>query len=323
MHLADEVGIDADLTRVAVARPVSLCQNCSMQSEEVGISIIVPAYNAEKCIGRCLDSLLASRYPRGSREVICVDNASSDQTASIVASYGPAVKLVRESRRGPAAARNAGVTAATQPIVAFTDADCAVDPGWLAAIVAPVAAGEADAVGGRILARRQAGAVERFGELVHDHAMAIEHSRPPYLITMNLATRAELLRSIGGFNERWIRLEDVELTYRLLDAGARLRYQPEAIVYHHNRDTVARLAREGFLHGYYRPEFLRTHRDFIARYRERHANQERLAARPTAASQLRPWQIRTLWGIFNFGKRAGEVAGRWFPPDTAARVGAE
>ncbi len=286
------------------------------------VSVIIPAHNAERFVEACLDSLLASKYPRECFELICVDNASTDGTAGRVARYGGAVKLVREVKRGPAAARNAGLRAASHDIVAFTDADCVVDPGWLAALVAPVAAGEAEAAGGRILARRQAGTVERFGELVHDHAMAIEYYRPPYVITMNLAVRTELLRRIGGFNERWIRLEDVELAYRLLDAGARLRYQPEAVIHHHNRDSVATLAREGFLHGYYRPEFLRAHRDFITRYRERSAGQEppRLPAeRPPAATLLRPWQIQLLWRVFNAGKRAGEAAGRWFPPGGTAR----
>lgn len=291
----------------------------------MGVSVIIPAYNSEAAIKHCLDSLLASRCAGGPMELICVDNASTDRTAAMIDSYGPAVKLVRESKRGPAAARNAGLRAATRPIVAFTDSDCVVDSGWLAAIVAPIASGEADAVGGRILARRQAGTVERFGELVHDHAMAIEYYRPPYVITMNLAVRTDMLRSIGGFDERWIRLEDADLTYRLLDAGARVRYEAGAVIHHHNRDSLAKLAREGFLHGYYRPQFMQAYRDFIARYRERQAGQEppRLPAeQPPAASELSPWQIRLLWRLFNTGKRAGEAAGRWFPPDGPAEAGA-
>lgn len=280
------------------------------------VSVIVPAHNSSRSIRQCLDSLLESEYPRDRMELICVDNASTDHTSEILDGYSPVVKIVHESKCGPAAARNAGLRVAAHPIAAFTDSDCVVDSAWLRRIVAPLTAGHADAVGGRILARPQAGPVELFGEMVHDHARAIEYYRPPYLITMNLATRVDLLRSIGCFDERWIRMEDVDLTYRLLKAGARISYQCEAVVRHHNRDRLTRLAREGFLHGYHRAEFLRAHRDFIARYRERHSAQpppESPRDQPPAASRLKPWQIGLFWRVFNSGKRAGEITGQWFP----------
>ena len=166
-------------------------------------------------------------------ELICVDNGSIDGTPEIIRSYGVAVRLIEEPKRGPAAARNAGIRAASHPIAAFTDSDCMVDPGWLGAITGPIEAGDADAVGGRILARPEAGPLEMFGELVHDHAKAIEYCRPPYLIAMNLAARVDPPRSIHCFDEPWIRLKDVDLTFRLLEAGARIRYEPSAIVRHY------------------------------------------------------------------------------------------
>lgn len=287
--------------------------------EGVGVSVIVPAFNSSRSIRPCLDSVLSSDFPPERMEVICADNGSTDGTAEIVESYGSAVRLVREATPGPAAARNAGLRAATGPIAAFTDSDCIVDRGWLRSLTAPVADGTADAAGGRILARPQAGPVEMFGELVHDHAKAIEHYRPPYLITMNLAVRTALLREIGGFDERWIRLEDVDATFRLLDAGARIAYVHGAVIRHHNRDTVWKLAREGFLHGYYRPAFLDRHRGFLSRYRESAPGPEPPLAHdpPPAAGRLSERQIRLFWRIFNTGKRAGELTGRWFPPSRA------
>ena len=282
-----------------------------------GISVVVPAYNSERSLRRCLESILGSEYPREQIETICVDNGSADRTARIATEFAPAVTLIHAAKRGPAAARNAGIQAATHSIVAFTDSDCVVDSAWLGRIVEPLLRGTADVAGGRILARPQARPVELFGELVHDHARAIESYQPPYLITMNLAARRDLLRSIGCFDERWIRMEDVDITYRILAAGQRIAYRHDAIVYHHNRDSVGSLAREGFLHGYYRREFLRVHRDFIRTYRERHGcvdSPTQPQQAPPAASLLRPWQIRLFWSVFNCGKRTGEIAGHWFPP---------
>ncbi len=279
------------------------------------VSVVIPAYNSETFLGRCLESVLGCDYPAELLQIICVDNGSRDRTAEIARRFAPAVQLVLESKRGPAAARNAGLRAARQSIVAFTDSDCVVDRAWLRRIVEPIQAKRASAVGGRILARPEAGPVERFGELVHDHAKALEYFQPPYLITMNAAMPRELLLSLGGFDERWIRLEDVELTYRILGSGHSLAYQPDAVIHHHNRDTLPRLAREGFLHGYYRGEFLRAHREFIRTYRERSPMAHPAPpVEPPAASSLRPWQVRLFWNIFNCGKKAGEVTGRWFPP---------
>jgi len=267
-----------------------------------------------------VESILASRRPPDAFEVICVDNGSSDATSSILNTFQPSIKVIHEAKRGPAAARNAGLRAATREFAAFTDADCTVDSSWLTHLLGPLQAGKAGAVGGKILPRQEAGRVEQFGALVHDHQKAIEDDNPPYVITMNLAARTEMLHSIGLFDERLIRMEDVDLAYRIVAAGERIAYQPDAVVYHHNRDTLRTLAREGFLHGYYRPAFLHLHRQFIDDYRKMAESQPnarstaRLAEPPAAAATLQPWRVGFYWKIFNWSKKAGEMAGRRMSP---------
>lgn len=128
---------------------------------------------------RCLDSLLASDCPGERLEVICVDNASNDRTAEIVRGHGQRVRIVSETRPGPAAARNAELRAAPARLRRSQIPTAIVDAAWLARVVAPIAAGAADALGGRILARKQAGVVERFGELVHDHRWRSSTTGPP------------------------------------------------------------------------------------------------------------------------------------------------
>ena len=279
------------------------------------VSVIVPAYNCERWIRSCLDSILASDYPTELMEVICVDNASTDGTPQILEDYRSAVTVVRETKRGASAARNAGLREASGPLVAFTDADCIVDPAWLRHIVEPIQSGTADAAGGKIRARPGAGLVELFGELIHDHSKAITRSRPPYVITMNMSAPLELLRAVGCFDERWIRLQDVDLSFRILAAGGRFAYTPDAVVYHHNRETLPALAREGFLHGYLRPRFFEVHGEFIRSYRENHPVQQHSPRPETvdAAQRLEPWRIALYRSVFNAGKKAGEIRGRLFP----------
>lgn len=293
------------------------------------VTVIIPAYNSEGCIGQCVESVLASRFPAGKMEVICIDNNSSDGTLGVLQSFGSAIKLLREPKRGAGAARNAGLHKALGTFVAFTDADCTVASDWLANILAPLRSDQACAVGGRILSRPEAGPVERFGELIHDHQHAIEVVKPPYVISMNMASRLDLLLSLGGFDERWLRMQDGDLSLRLVRAGRRLRYCHNAVIYHHNRDTIRTLMWEGFTHGYWTSAFSKVYGDF-ERACERRAWREENPAAPilwpyyvtplapkTAKSpdpRLSRWQIALYWKLFRAAKEMGIRKGRRRPP---------
>src|SRR5262245_61536984 len=104
----------------------------------VKVSVIVPVFNGEKTLAACVESLLALKYPANDLELIVVDNASTDRTAEILALYRDRIRVVSENERGPAAARNNGLRAATHEIVAMTDADCVVDCDWLRFLVEPL-----------------------------------------------------------------------------------------------------------------------------------------------------------------------------------------
>lgn len=92
------------------------------------VTLIIPAHNEEGYIGACLDSF--ERYGRGFfKEVIVVDNASTDKTAEIARSR-PGVRVVRTSEKGLTHARQAGLEAASSEYLAFIDADCRITPRW-------------------------------------------------------------------------------------------------------------------------------------------------------------------------------------------------
>lgn len=85
------------------------------------VSVIIPAFNAERYLRETLDSVLAQTY--AAREVIVVDDGSTDSTPSILASYGDRIRVIRQQNRGSATARNTAVSAARGAWVAFIDAD--------------------------------------------------------------------------------------------------------------------------------------------------------------------------------------------------------
>src|SRR5215470_11479521 len=97
------------------------------------VSVVVPVRNGERTIEACLTSILRSDYPEALREVVVVDNASTDRTADIVRRYP--VKHVHEPVRGRSHARNRGIQSSAGHIVAFTDADCVVAGSWLRELV--------------------------------------------------------------------------------------------------------------------------------------------------------------------------------------------
>ncbi|HQM22920.1 MAG TPA: glycosyltransferase [Kiritimatiellia bacterium] len=94
------------------------------------ISVIIPAYNAEKYIGEAIESALAQTRP--AQEILVVDDASADRTVEVVRGFGERVRvLVNPANRGPGHCRNAGVAASTGKYLAFLDSDDIWMPGHL------------------------------------------------------------------------------------------------------------------------------------------------------------------------------------------------
>ena len=256
--------------------------------------------------------MLRSAYPQSHVELICVDNGSTDDTLATLERYGSKVKVVIEHVRGPSAARNAGIRAATGEIVAFTDSDCVVSPEWLGAIVEPLADPSVGAVAGRILAHRPCSAVAVFGEVIHDHRRAVQEFKPPYFITMNVACRRSDLTSLGMFDERLLRGEDVDLAYRMLQAGMNFAYRRDAVIYHRNRDTIVALAREGFQHGYYSIQVHKLHREFLSSYQPDSTPPVEVeqAELEHPAFELSPRRTELYWAAFRFAKKVGKALAR-------------
>ncbi len=119
------------------------------RTTEPSVSIVVPAYNAAASIAACVESLLAIRFPRDQYEIIVVDNASADLTPRILERFGEAIRVVSQPKRGPAAARNAGIHAAHGTLLALTDADCRADPDWLRELLPPLNDPQVGIAGGR------------------------------------------------------------------------------------------------------------------------------------------------------------------------------
>ncbi len=221
------------------------------------ISIVIPAYNAAQTLKPCLDACLRQRVP--AREIIVVDDGSSDATAAIAESL-PGIRCIRQENRGPAAARNRGARDAVGEILVFTDADCVPHEDWLEQLVSAFAEGVVGVGGtygmanpGTLLAR-----------LVHEEILC-RHGcfelEVDFLGSFNVAYRKEAFDAVGGFDEsfRMASAEDNDLAYRLQDAGGRLHFVPEAVVDHFHPDRLLPYLRTQMGHGYWRVKLYRKH----------------------------------------------------------------
>ncbi len=220
------------------------------------VSIVVPAHNAEKTIGSCLGACLSQIHPN--TEVIVVDDGSTDATPRIAQAFP--VHYIRQENRGPAAARNRGAAEATGSFVAFTDADCLPEPDWIAQLLAVFAEGVA-AVGGTYGIANPESMLAR---MIHEE-IALRHSSygvdVDFLGSFNVMYDREAFRTTGGFDETFSRAsaEDNDLSYRLLDAGGKLRFAPHAIVKHFHPSRLGPYLRTQARHGFWRMKLYAKH----------------------------------------------------------------
>jgi glycosyltransferase involved in cell wall biosynthesis len=192
------------------------------------ISVVIPARNAAATIARTLDAL-ADQDLDDNYEVIVVDNGSDDATAAIAERARGPVTVIREARQRPGAGRNRGVGVATAAAIAFTDADCVPDRGWLRAGLEALR--DADLVQGAVVADPTTPR--------HPFDRTVELGGPTALFeTANLfVTRAAFNRA-GGFSD-WAAAaidepfgEDAVFGWDARRGGASFAFEPGARVAH-------------------------------------------------------------------------------------------
>ena len=202
----------------------------------------------------CLESLRRLDYPN--YEMIVVDDGSRDSTAQIAADF-PEFRLIRQPNKGLSVARNVGMHAAHGEIIAYTDSDCVVDPHWLALMVRAMVENGFDGCGGPNYAPHEEDWVDGCvaaspGAPCH---VLLGGDRAEHLAGCNMIFRKAALLAIGGFDPQFMAAgDDVDICWRLLDAGCTLGFCPAAFVWHFRRNTVA--AYYGQQRGYGKAEAL-------------------------------------------------------------------
>jgi mycofactocin system glycosyltransferase len=208
--------------------------------DKADVTVVVPVRDRAAALDRCLASLTG--HP-----VVVVDDGSVDPTAvaAVVARHG--ATLVRRDRNGgPAAARNTGLAHVGTELVAFLDSDCVAPAGWIGALAAHFADPLVAAVAPRIVAEPVTPWATSL-DLGSRPARVLPGSRVAYVPTAALVVRRAAIAD--GFDTALRYGEDVDLVWRLHEAGGRVRYDPTVQVTHHEPETWQALLVRRFHYG--------------------------------------------------------------------------
>ena len=196
------------------------------------LSVIVPAHQAAAFLPATLGALAASDLPRDRWELIVVDDASTDATASIAAEWADRIVTLPSPAHGPAFARNRGVDPSLGEWVAFIDADVRVHADTLRRFVEAIEGNPSmDAVFGAYDEDpTEPGFLSRYRNLLHRYVHLRGAGETDTFWAGCGAVRRAAFQAVGGFDEvRYPRpqIEDIELGYRLRDRGFRTLIVPE------------------------------------------------------------------------------------------------
>ena len=213
------------------------------------ISIIISAYNEEKTLRQCLDSLLVLDYPN--YEVTMVNDASKDNTLTILQEYQKKSKKIKvvtyTVNKGVPGARNEGMKVAKGEIFVFTDADATFPKEWPIKLIEPLIRNPAvGATGGRDIAPPHQPLIQRCIDYTLTSFIGTAGLRgakvrlAKYSVTgCNFAVKQEVVQKVGMHDEkiRW-RGEEKEWCQRIREAGYEILFVPESYILHYRRISL-------------------------------------------------------------------------------------
>lgn len=223
------------------------------------VTVVVPVLDRPRELDRCL-AAAGTTFP-----VLVVDDGSADPAATAAVCKAHGARLIRrEVNGGPGPARNTALAQVGTELVAFLDSDCVPPPGWIEALAGHLADPLVAAVAPRIVALSSgvdgpAGVTLDLGDRP---ARVAPMTRVAFVPTAALLVRRSALG--GGFDETLRNGEDVDLVWRLIEAGWRVRYEPAVQVHHAEPATRAALLRRRFRYGTSAAPLTRRHPGAVA-----------------------------------------------------------
>lgn len=218
------------------------------------ISVIITTFERPEALTNALQALLGQDYPKDRYEVIVVNDGGAPLD-SVLRPFEAEMQLrtVSQPNRGPAAGRNKGVAVARGALIAFTDDDCEPRPDWLRALKSAADTTPDCLLGGRTINGFPQVLCSAGSQMIHDTVhdfYNVDPARARFFASNNMAAPAEMLRSLGGFDETFrIASEDRDLCERWLAVNRRMLYVPDAVVRHCRPLDFGSFLRQHFRYG--------------------------------------------------------------------------
>jgi GT2 family glycosyltransferase len=238
--------------------------------EPLNVSIVLPCFNEANNIRACLDSIVASDFPKDRLEVLVVDGQSNDGTREMVCEFSKHyswIRLLENVRMITPVAMNIGIQSAKGPILMRMDAHTVYPPNYVSGLVRWLISTKADNVGGISIVRPanqtpKARAIAY--ALSHPWGVGNSHFRigatePKWVDTVPFGCYwKEVFNRIGLYNETLVRNQDDELNHRLIKHGGRILLVPEIVSFYTARGSLEKLWTMFYQYGYFKPLAART-----------------------------------------------------------------
>ena len=206
------------------------------------ISVVIPTYNRPQNLAACLASLARQSLDGERFEVVVVDDGGQTDTASVIGQFRDdlQLQLLRQENAGPASARNTGIERARGRFIALTDDDCEAGEHWLETLLAALEDDPGALVGGDTRNRLGDNVFSQASQALGDYLYAYfetQNAELFFFTTNNLAVSRASFLEAGGFDHTFpmASAEDREFCDRWIYQGRRIRYLPEALVFHSHR----------------------------------------------------------------------------------------
>ena len=230
------------------------------------LSVIVPIYQEEKYISKCIDSMLSQDYPKDDLEIILVDGMSKDRTREIVATYTakyPFIRMIDNPKQIAPCAMNRGIKEAKGDVIMRLDAHVYYPKNYFSLLVEKLnelpGAENVGALCNTLPVNDSITAQSIAAVLSSSFGMGNSHFRVGADKEMEVDTvpfgcfHRSIFNKVGLYDEELVRNQDDELNARIIKAGGKIYLIPQLVCEYYARDTAKKVYKMFYQYGVFKP----------------------------------------------------------------------